>query len=86
MRGGIMMNRTVYKGTSLDEFLRIKNILEKNGVGYTEDNQKNSKTPLFLLQLLTKSNATYGLHGERDIEYNLSVDEKDYEHVKQLKL
>ena len=64
---------------SLDKFLRVKNLLDNNGIEYFDIPTKNPKLGLFLYQLFTRSTATYGMHGEHDMLYSIHVNKEDFE-------
>lgn len=73
-----------YQGISLEEYITLKNKLDANGIAYRESNKKKLGFFAFLVQLFTSSFGTTGMLGERNMEYFLYVDKKDYD--KALKL
>ena len=74
-----------YQEISLEEFLALKNKLDANRITYRERNKKKLGLVSFLTQLFTSSPGTYGMMGERSVQYFLYVDAKDLERAMKLR-
>lgn len=70
--------RCVYRGTSLEEYLRLKNRLAEQSIDYREEMQKNDSWISFFTRLFVAGRGSYGMNGEHEPFYSLYVKEADY--------
>lgn len=69
--------KLLYAGTSLEEFLTIKNKLQNKGIAFTEKQTRHDSWFRFLT-LLFIGTGSYGMHGERVTDYSIYVKKDDY--------
>lgn len=69
--------RCIYEGTSLEEFLTLKNRLTAVGVDFQEEMQRNDSWISFFTRLFVAGRGSYGMNGEHEPFYCLYVREED---------
>lgn len=86
IQNGDLMNnmKRLYSGNSLDDFLKIKSILDKNGIKYDTESKLNKGIGGMLSTFLSLGRPTTGLQGEHQQVYNIYVDNIDYAKAKKV--
>jgi hypothetical protein len=75
--------RLLYSGDSLDEYLKVINLLEQHHIKFTKQ-QKNHDSWLSFLLLQVIGTGSYGMHGERTVTYKIYVNSNIYDEAKTL--
>lgn len=71
--------KILYRGSSLETFLRIKNLLEEKNIPYDVMNKSNDSWIRFFLMILFRATALYGTNGEHERMYFIYVSNEDYD-------
>ena len=71
--------KLLYAGTSLEQYLAVKQKLDVNGIAYTEQTRQKEKFPQFLYRLFAIGVGSLGTAQERELRYTIYVKEADFE-------
>lgn len=73
-----------YNGDSLDDFLKIRSILEKNNIRYDTENTLAGGTGRMIGSLLAFGRPASGLMDDHRQNFRIFIDESQYEKAKNL--
>lgn len=74
--------KQLYHGNSMEDFLKIKSILDKNGINYETENKLESGAGNMLMNMLAFGRPAVGRGEEHRQVYNIYVDDSDYTKAK----
>ena len=75
-----MKRMQLYNGNSLDDFLHIKSILERNNIRFDTENTLSGGKGRMLGNLLVFGRPSSGLQDEHRQDFKIFVDEHEYYH------
>lgn len=79
-----MNDRILYEGSSLEQYLYIKRILQENHIPYKEKIKSGNNLLHFLTLFFVTGRGSFGLNRERDNVYCIYVNRAEFETARTL--